>query len=130
MSGLVFKARDLLGVTPTEKLLLMVLASHANDKGIAFPSNQHLEATTRLHVRTVQRTLVDLECRELIQVVYSTVPSRKTGQPVTTSREIHMLDKNWKNTVVSSGASRKKMTGEQLRKTRKQRSDGRSQSKG
>lgn len=130
MSGLVFKARDLLGLTPTEKLLLMVLAAHANDKGIAFPSNQHLEATTALHVRTVQRALLAMEQRKLIRVIYTTTASRKTGRPVTTSREILMLDKNWKKTVASSGAARKKMTGEQLRKSRKQKTDGPSPTNG
>lgn len=53
-------------VPPREKLLLILIASHANDEGECFPSQTTLAYRSGLSRRTVLRSLADLEERGII----------------------------------------------------------------
>ena len=53
-------------VPPREKLMLILIASHANDEGECFPSQTTLAYRSGLSRRTVLRSLADLEERGII----------------------------------------------------------------
>ena len=53
-------------VPPREKLMLILIASHANDEGECFPSQTTLAYRSGLSRRTVLRSLADLEERGVI----------------------------------------------------------------
>jgi hypothetical protein len=46
--------------TPSQQVVLLVLADMANDEGFAWPGVNTLAARTKLHVRTIQRAVVGL----------------------------------------------------------------------
>lgn len=50
----------------TLKYVLLALANHADDDGKCWPSQEHLAGTTELSIRSVRRSLVELEERCLI----------------------------------------------------------------
>lgn len=55
------------GLEPTDKLLLALLADHANEEGLAWPSVSRLAAGLERTERTVQLALKRLEAKGLIQ---------------------------------------------------------------
>ncbi|MDJ1371767.1 helix-turn-helix domain-containing protein [Gulosibacter molinativorax] len=55
------------GITPTQKLVLMGLASYADERNSCFPGQQLLADRAGVSTRTVRRALDDLEDKGLIQ---------------------------------------------------------------
>jgi hypothetical protein len=72
---LVLRARDWPDLNPPGRLVGMVVASHANRDGRAWPSLDTVAAETGHHRRTVIRAVVELEKRGLFTVL------RHTGRP-------------------------------------------------
>ncbi|WP_185802962.1 helix-turn-helix domain-containing protein [Pontivivens nitratireducens] len=56
------------GLKPTEKLILLSLADHANDDGVCYPSLARLVAKTGLSERGAQSTIKNLEERGWLQI--------------------------------------------------------------
>lgn len=54
------------GLTATRKLVLLALAAHADERGVARPGRDRLAAMTALNERTVRRCLADLQALGLI----------------------------------------------------------------
>lgn len=55
------------GITPTQKLVLMGLASYADERNSCFPGQQTLADRAGVSTRTVRRALDDLESQGLIR---------------------------------------------------------------
>ena len=60
-------AIGLAGVTPSEKLVLIVVANYADDLGFAWPSQDTLSSDTSMSLRTVRSAIQRLEERGLLQ---------------------------------------------------------------
>lgn len=94
MSGVVHTVRDLIGIPALEKVLLLVIASHADENGVAWPSNERLAATTGMDIRSVKRKLKLLEERGLINMTYSGT-RLPNGKVHVSQRNIHLTDHSW-----------------------------------
>lgn len=60
-------ALALQGVTPSEKLLLIVLANYADEKMVCWPSHSRLSSDTCMSERNILRLFKSLEARGLVQ---------------------------------------------------------------
>ena len=56
------------GLSPTERLLMLALARHADKDGVCWPSHSRIAALTGLTVRTIQRTLPALVERNHLDI--------------------------------------------------------------
>lgn len=82
------------GISPTAKLVLLAIADHADDEGVAWPSIGRIEAFTGLARSSVCRLLDELEAAGLIE--------RKRGGPV--GRESTRYRVKWSDHGTSSTA--------------------------
>lgn len=98
MSGEVHTVRDLIGIEALEKVLLLVLASHADESGVAWPSNERLAATTGMSDRSVKRKLDVLEEKGLIRRLYS-VNCSVDGRVRVTHRKIQLTHEDWPHRI-------------------------------
>jgi hypothetical protein len=55
--------------SPTAKFVLLVIASYADEHGIAWPSQERLARDTGLGVRTIRRSIVDLTAEGFLEVL-------------------------------------------------------------
>lgn len=62
-------AIDCSGLTPGEKLVLLVLANHANDQGFCYPSFNTLAIECSMRRRSVIRIVKALEAKKLVERV-------------------------------------------------------------
>jgi len=68
-------AFEVQGLKPADKLLLLALADHANDKGECWPSRSTLARKTSMSIRTVQRSIKNLQ-----DAGYLTVQNRASSE--------------------------------------------------
>lgn len=68
---------------PIDTFVLVAIADHANDDGLAYPSSPGIAAKTRLDVRTVQRAVKRLVDAGFLHVEYNAGPGGKNLFTVT-----------------------------------------------